>query len=65
VRPNVFYWSVPAHKERQEVKARRREAHAYYLKAKEAQASVACVLPFVCDGSRCHHMCRCQEDAKR
>lgn len=34
VRPNVFYYSPRAHKERQEVKARREEGQKYYTRAK-------------------------------
>jgi hypothetical protein len=34
VRPNVFYWSPKAYKERDEVKSRRDQAHKAFLEAK-------------------------------
>lgn len=34
VRPNTFYWSPKAHKEREEVKSRREQASKAYAEAK-------------------------------
>ena len=34
VRPNVFYWSPKAYKERDEVKSRREQAQKAYVEAK-------------------------------
>ncbi len=45
VRPGVFYYSPKAHKERQEVKARREDAAAHFAKAQASVRVQAAVVP--------------------